>query len=815
MSKLVILNLGKGNLHLGFPFVTVQLFYDKSLDERLQQDGNSQWKQFQGNLPASPILLDLYRRWQLLYELIYESRYINVGLRQSQSSDEDIKIDDADVTHFSDVDFYKVCHELQKQIDIWLDAEEFRHIDRQLRMQLSSDDEIRFIIQTEDILLRKLPWHLWRFFSDYPKAEVGLSSIEFESKTQVKNHTQQVKILAILGDSKGIDINIDRRILENIPFAKTIFLVKPKHSELDTLLWDNQGWKILYFAGHSYSNHKNSTSYIHINKNEYLNINYLTNALKKALKNGLQIAIFNSCDGLELAQKLENLHIPQIIVMREKVPDKVAQEFLKHFLINFAEGQSFYLSVRQAREKLQGLESEFPAASWLPVICQNPAEISPKWEDLRGDKPKSKKYISPLSHQLKNNYKRTLFVSLIVTSLVTVIRYFGILQSWEMKAFDHLMQMRSPESEDSRLLIIGADEKDIGTYGYPLPDAVITRLLDKLKQYQPATIGLNIVRDSPVPINDTVSHQVLINHFHKNHNLIAVCTLNNSPEQSIAPPSQSPEITVSFVDLYDDKQQTNNQDKTVRRYLLSRSENPISEASPCSAKYSFGWQLAYQYLNAKKIPVATFKDDWKFGAFVIKRLDKSSGGYQNLDARGNQLLINYRHILDPIHIAQQVTLRDILNGDRDRFNPAWVKNRVVLIGVVAPSVKDPHQTPYGEMRSLYIHAHVVSQLLSTVEDHRPLLWWLPKWSETLWIFCWSLTGSIVIWRVKISLHRGLAIGICSAILYGICLSIFSLGGWIPLIPGIIALVAPWGVIWLGNAVYININFLNKTTDKHR
>ncbi|WP_265270865.1 CHASE2 domain-containing protein [Nostoc sp. KVJ3] len=775
--------------------MTVQLLYENLVDEPLQEEGNSQWRQFQGNLPASPILLDLYRRWQLLYELIYESRYINVGLRQSQPRDEDIKIDDADVTHFSDVDFYKVCDELQKQIDIWLDAEEFRHIDRQLRMQLSRDDEIRFIIQSEDILLRKLPWHLWRFFSDYPKAEVGLSSLEFETKTQVKNHPPQVKILAVLGDSKGIDIDADRKILESFPSAKIVFLVEPKHSELDTLLWNNQGWNILYFAGHSYSNPGEKTGYIHINKNEYLNINYLTNALKKALKNGLQIVIFNSCDGFGLAQKLEDLHIPQIIVMRERVPDKVAQEFLKHFLINFAEGQSFYLSVRQAREKLQGLESEFPAASWLPVIFQNPAETSPLWDKLRGNNQELKKYISCSSSQLTINYKITLIVSLIVTISVTLIRGFGILQPWEMKAFDHLMQMRSPESEDSRLLIVGADEKDIRTYGYPLPDAVITRLLDKLQQYQPAAIGLNIVRDSPVPINDIVSHKALINYFQKNQNLIAVCALNNSLEQSTAPPSQSSEIPVGFVDLFDD------QDKIVRRYLLSRSENPISEVSPCITKYSFGWQLAYQYLNAKKIPVATFKDDWKFGAFVIKHLEKSSGGYQNLDARGNQLLINYRHTLDPIHIAQQVTLRDILNADRDRFNPAWVKNRVVLIGVVAPSVKDPHQTSYGEMRSLYIHAHVVSQLLSTAEDHRQLLWWLPKWSETLWIFCWSLTGSIVIWRVKISLHRGLALGICSAILYGICWSIFSLGGWIPLIPGIIALVAPWGVIWLGNAVY--------------
>ncbi|MEH1945138.1 MAG: CHASE2 domain-containing protein [Nostoc sp.] len=775
--------------------MTVQLFYEKSVDKPLQEKDNSQWRQFQGNLPASPILLDLYRRWQLLYELIYESRYINVGLRQSQPKDEDIKIDDTDVTHFSDVDFYKVCDELQKQIDIWLDAEEFRHIERQLRMQLSSDDEIRFIIQSEDILLRKLPWHLWRFFSDYPKAEVGLSSIEFETKTQLKKHTQQVKILAILGDSKGIDIDTDRRMLESLPSAKIVFLVEPKHSELDTLLWDNQGWDILYFAGHSYSNLENNTGYIHINKNEYLNINHLTNALKKAVKNGLQIAIFNSCDGLRLAQNLEDLHIPQIIVMRERVPDKVAQEFLKQFLINFAEGQSFYLSVRQAREKLQGLESEFPAASWLPVICQNPAQISPFWENLRCKNQELKKYISPSIHRLEVNYKITLIVSFIVTITLTLIRYCGISEPLEMKAFDHLMQMRSLESEDSRLLIVGADEKDIRTYGYPLPDAVITRLLDKLQQYQPAAIGLSIVRDSPVPINDTASNQSLINHFQKNHNRIAVCAFNNSPEQSIAPPSQSPEIRVGFVNLFDD------QDKIVRRYLLSRSENPISEASPCTAKYSFGWQLAYQYLNAKKIPVATFKEDWKFGAFVIKRLEKSSGGYQNLDARGNQLLINYRHTPDPIHIAQQVTLRDILNADSDRFNPAWVKNRVVLIGVVAPSIKDPHQTPEGEMRSLYIHAHVVSQLLSTVEDHRPLLWWLPKWSETLWIFCWSLTGSIVVWRVKISLHKGLALGICSAILYGICWSIFSLGGWIPLIPGIIALVAPWGVIWLGSIIY--------------
>ncbi|AFY31839.1 CHASE2 domain-containing protein [Calothrix sp. PCC 7507] len=791
MSKSVILNLGKGDLHLGFSFVTVQL----------QEENNLKWRQFSGSLPENPTLLDLYRRWQLLYKLIYESRYINIGLRQSQRHDEDIQIDDADVTHVSDVDFYQVCDQLQKQIDIWLDAEEFRHVERQLRMQLSIDDEIRFIIQTEDILLRELPWHLWQFFSDYPKAEIGLSAIEFEPKTSNKKYTNQVKILAILGDSQGIDIDADRRMLESLPDAKTVFIVEPKYSELNTLLWDKSGWDILFFAGHSYSSSEDNTGYLHLNKNEYINIYQLNNALKKALQNGLQIAIFNSCHGLALAQKLDDLHIPQIIVMRERVPDRVAQEFLKYFLKNFADGQSFYLAVRQAREKLQGLEAEFPAASWLPVICQNPAEISPKWENLKGKNQQLKQHSK---HKLSSNFKTALFMSFVVTIVVTGMRHFGMLQTWEVQAFDHIMKMRSPELEDSRLLIIGADEKDIHTYGYPLPDAIIIRLLDKLQKYQPAAIGLNIVRDSPVPINDISNHKTLINYFQKHQNLTAVCTFNNSLEQSIAPPSQNPNIQVGFVDLYDDQPQTNNQDKTVRRYLLSRSENPLAETSICHTQYSFSWQIAYQYFNAHKIPVTTFKDNWKIGSVVIKRLEKHSGGYQNLDARGNQLLINYRHTPDPLHIAQQVTLRDILNADSDRFDPNWVKNRVVLIGVVAASVKDPHQTPYGEMRSLHIHSHVVSQLLSTAVDHRPMLWWLPQWINILWVFCWALTGSAVVLRVKISLHQGLLLSVFSLSLYTTCWSIFSLGGWIPLVPAIIALITPWGVIWVGNVVYSKV-----------
>jgi CHASE2 domain-containing sensor protein len=786
MSKLVILNLGKGNFYSGFAFVTVQI----------QKEGNTKWMQFKGSLPAAPNLLDLCRRWQLLYDLIYEARSINIGLRQPHPNDEDIIIDDADVTHVSDVEFYDVCDKLQNQIDTWLDADEFRNIERQLRMRLAPDDEIRFIIQTEDNQIRKLPWHTWRFFKDYPLAEVGLSAIEFEPRIPAKTSVKQVRILAIFGESTGINIDAERRLLSSLPGAKTVFLVEPKRHDLDEQLWDKQGWDILFFAGHS-SSTDGETGQIYINNNETLTIYQLKNALKKAIECGLQIAIFNSCDGLGLAQQLDDLHIPQIIVMREPVADKVAQEFLKHFLKNFAEGQSFYLAVRQAREKLQGLESEFPGASWLPIICQNPVEVPLTWEELRDKNNDLQQSIFKRKTGL--NFNTVLLISLIVTSLVMGVRSLNIFQSLELKAFDHFMQTRPQESEDKRLLLVGADEKDIRTYGYPLPDAILTKLLDKLKQYQPSVIGLNIVRDQPVPKDDISGHKALISHFKQNQNMIAVCAFNNGSEQSIAPPPQI-ETQVGFVDLYDDKAQTNNQDYTVRRYLLSRSENAISEASLCTTKYSFGWQLVYRYLNTIKIPIETVKDNWKFGSVITKRLQSRSGGYQNLDARGNQVLINYRNTPDPQRIAQQVSVRDVLNQDSDRFDPTWVKDRVILIGVIASSVKDPHNTPLGEMRSLYIHAHLVSQLLSTVEDHRPMLWWIPEWGEILWIFCWTLTGSGVIWRVQTSLIRGLALQICGIILYLFSWTIFSLGGWIPLIPTAMALVAPWGVISISTAV---------------
>ncbi|MBW4573837.1 MAG: CHAT domain-containing protein [Aphanothece sp. CMT-3BRIN-NPC111] len=376
MSQLVVLNLGKGNWQQGFSSIVAQLWQTDSPNPM----------QFIGGLPAAQELEVLYQRWQQLYETLYLSlgwrRFNEPGLELES----DFEIDEEDVTHVSQAEFDNLCQQLQHCLNNWLNGDLFRNIDRQLRTRLIPNDEIRFIITAESDSVLRLPWCLWHFFEDYPKAELALSPQEYSRSVKAfstASRQKKVRMLAILGDRQGIDIAQDRQLLEQLSHTDIKFLVEPNRSELTQQLWES-GWDILFFAGHSSSQGKGR---MQLNQTDTLTIDQLRYGLRKAIAQGLKLAIFNSCDGLGLALDLADLHIPEVIVMREPVPDLVAQEFLKHFLIAFSEGQSLYMAVREARERLQALEDEFPCATWLPVICQNPAVEPPTWLQLGGILP--------------------------------------------------------------------------------------------------------------------------------------------------------------------------------------------------------------------------------------------------------------------------------------------------------------------------------------------------------------------------------------------------------------------------------------------
>ncbi len=780
MSKLVVFSFLGGDLNQGFPVVTAQLWsHNQFVPVKLT-----------GSLPPAPKLSELYRRWQILYAAVH----------QRLGSNQRIKVHSQDITNISVNDFDEMCQQLQANINAWLKFESFQNIERQLRTLLSRNDEIRVIIETNIVLLHRLPWHLWHFFEDYPKAELALSNHEYESPQLLqKSPTGKVKILAILGNRVGIDIDKDASLLQGLTDAKTTFLIEPTRQILDEYLW-NQDWDILFFAGHSTSLADGEIGEICINQTESLTILQLKNGLKAAIRRGLKLAIFNSCDGIGLGRNLADLNIPQMIVMREGVPDLIAQEFLKNFLTAFADSKPFYLAVREARERLQGLENEFPCASWLPVICQNPTTVPTTWQELCGNFADTKKFVGEVSTKSKiATLKLKLWTILFSTFLVAVstlgLRYLGVFEKIELQTFDRMLRLGLKEDPDPRLIIVEITEKDIQsrqemTKGLKsISDSTLAKLLNKIQKYQPRVIGLDIYRDLADPPNK--SNLIQFPTELNKENVVVVCKSTDSKydPQGVKSPKDVPVERQGFTDAIQDP------DGIVRRQILMMAQEP---SSTCTTPYSFSLQLVARYLSYENIKPKFNEDYVQFGSKIFKRLKSSrSGAYQQgVDLGGNQILVNYRNA-----DYQKISLDDVLSNKFDRKS---FKDKVVLVGVTANTVSDTWSTPYStaqqdyqEISGVFIQVQMVSQFLSAVLDQRPILGVLPYWGDILWICGWSVVGSLIIWRVRSLSHKRYAIFVTVVILYGVCaIALLKQGLWLPFIPSAFAVVASGVVVVL-------------------
>lgn len=321
-----------------------------------------------GGLRPAPEVKESYQTWQQIYGDL-EVGY-NCNRLHRKKSSERSQIPECN----------EAAERLRGRFLEWLTCEKFREIWNQLLQELRRDEETIVFLQTEQDLLRKMPWQEWDLFERFPKAELAISPLTCSWQNLVPAPNEFMRILAILGNSDGIDIKADRRFLEQLPLADVKFLVEPTREEFRTL-W-NERWDILFFAGHGSSSQEGGYIYINQNSEDRLEVRELRNTLREAIQRGLKLGIFNCCESIGLARQLEDLNIPQVIVMREPVPDRFAQKFLEYFLTDFSSGQSLYASVRRARLQLRELlqvDRLFPGASWLPVICQNPTTPSLEW----------------------------------------------------------------------------------------------------------------------------------------------------------------------------------------------------------------------------------------------------------------------------------------------------------------------------------------------------------------------------------------------------------------------------------------------------
>lgn len=170
-----------------------------------------------------------------------------------------------------------------------------------------------------------------------------------------------------------------------------------------------------------------------------------------------------------------------------------------------------------------------------------------------------------------------------IAGLVIAANSLGVFQLLEWATFDQFFAIRPPAPVDPRIVVITIDESDINKAGqWPISDAVLAKLITKVKAQKPEAIGLDIYRDLPVP----PGHLTLVKLFQSTPNLIGVeKVVGNAVPAS---PTLSKLKQVGMADLVLDA------DGKVRRALLSvRSGGEVH--------LSLGTKLALMYLEKKEL----------------------------------------------------------------------------------------------------------------------------------------------------------------------------------------------------------------------
>lgn len=400
----------------------------------------------EGFLRALPPQLETsFNNWQLAYRQIE-------AVRSYIAPSPGMRITPKKVTKSSSAEHTISVKECLNQ---WLNSGDSRWLpvrDRLIAIaqQLhEKKEEIRVIIDVKDVNLRRLPWQEWNLFEEYyPQVEIALSAAKntYKNNNYALPQSSKIRVLVAVGRSDGINTKNDLEIIKELEQhgAEVICLMQPNRKQLCDALWNEQGYHIFIFTGHSGSREDGKIGWIELNNTDSLSIEEFKEALKEAINKGLQLAIFNSCDGLGLASQLAQLHLPRCIVMREPVPDKVAIEFLKHFFKEFTGDRSLSQALNKARKRLEHFNLDYPGAVWLPTICIAPNAQSLTWESLHAGNVVSPDLVRnpPDNKPNKNNYIKLLIsfsligifasCSIIITRNNNTTNLFGISQHSEI-----------------------------------------------------------------------------------------------------------------------------------------------------------------------------------------------------------------------------------------------------------------------------------------------------------------------------------------------------------------------------------------------
>jgi len=391
-------------------------------------------------------------------------------------------------------------------------------------------DVIDVFLTCEPIELARFPWEAWEIGTEFGSSRrilITRTPVNIQEEATPRNTRRCIRILAILGDETGLNFQQDREAVRSLASVAEIKFVgwqpgkngTDLKAEISQTLSDEDGWDILFFAGHS-----NETlltgGELAIAPGESILLQEIAPQLMLAKERGLQFSIFNSCSGLSLADALINLGLGQVAVMREPIHNLVAQEFLLHFVQSLAEYNNVHEALLDACQYLK-LEknSTYPSAYLIPSLFRHP-----DGELFRLKPVGIKQKLRPWFPQ--NRLEILALSSLLLCSLLTPVQDLLMETRVGIQALYRQITKQIPTSNSAPpVLLVQIDQPSIYRYPInarkinPIDRTYLAKLLTQVQdQLQPKVIGIDYVLDHPTSedrilqqaIHQTISHKNLL-----------------------------------------------------------------------------------------------------------------------------------------------------------------------------------------------------------------------------------------------------------------------------------------------------------------
>ena len=385
---------------------------------------------------------------------------------------------------------------------------------------------------------------------------------------------------------------------------------------------------------------------------------------------------------------------------------------------------------------------------------------------------------------LKKFFKKIIDNSFYFFALggITFIGLSGVSQNIDLLIFDSL-KTRYPKKYlyDSPSLVVGVSESDIEKYGWPIDDKYLLKTIQKLDKAESSSIVLDLYRN--VGVGEGA--ESLANYSRLNKKVISIFNV----AEGIPSIPDFPLERIAFNDMPIDI------DNVVRRDLVGVDRR----------KYNLGKEFIsvpmrmleiHQFLNKE-----SFNLEDKFYKNKISLIQNYSGGYTNVDSNGFQIFINYpEKNYIPIY-----SLSEILE---DKIPLEKLKNKMIVIGATAPSLKDVFAVPSSRFESdsknllisgAEIHAHRANQLLSLQNNSTLKIKTINPFIELFGIIFYVFLISIFIEKTK-KISIGLIVFISALGLLALAVYLaFIIGYWIELALPVIGAITFSSISWLKKA----------------